>query len=262
MSVITAGTTFSNGEQLTADKLNLMIRNATFDNSAVDLTSTFVDSNGAIVVRDSGITEAKIASNAVTTNKIANSNVTKAKIENVADMKVLGNTSGSATAPQEVSILDEDDMASDSATSLATQQSIKAYVDSKTPSPSYVAISGHSSLNVTNTNTTTTSYTYAIADFTGTGFDSSKVTGFYITIFAEVRRIGSRTTADVKATFPDGTDIVLLGHAADSPEDQTTQSRGTVFCPVAVGQANLVIKPTLSGDTRTTSFTIVGCTQM
>jgi hypothetical protein len=50
MSVITSGTTFSNGEQLTADKLNLMIRNATFDNSAVDLTSTFVDSNGAILL--------------------------------------------------------------------------------------------------------------------------------------------------------------------------------------------------------------------
>jgi hypothetical protein len=85
MSVITAGTTFSNGEQLTADKLNLMIRNATFDNSAVDLTSTFVDSNGAIVVRDSGITEAKIASNAVTTNKIADANVTFGKLTNVID---------------------------------------------------------------------------------------------------------------------------------------------------------------------------------
>jgi hypothetical protein len=44
-------------------------------------------------------------------------------------MKVLGNTSGSATAPQEVNILDEDDMSSDSSTALATQQSIKAYVD-------------------------------------------------------------------------------------------------------------------------------------
>jgi hypothetical protein len=44
-------------------------------------------------------------------------------------MKVLGNTSGSATAPQEVSVLDEDDMTSNSATALATQQSIKAYVD-------------------------------------------------------------------------------------------------------------------------------------
>jgi len=44
-------------------------------------------------------------------------------------MKVLGNVSGGAAAPAEVAILDEDDMASDSATALATQQSIKAYVD-------------------------------------------------------------------------------------------------------------------------------------
>ena len=56
--------------------------------------------------------------------------MTKAKIENVADYKVLGNVSGAAAAPQEVAILDEDDMVSDSDTALATQQSIKAYVDS------------------------------------------------------------------------------------------------------------------------------------
>jgi hypothetical protein len=130
MSVITTGKTFANGEQLSADKLNLMLDNATFSNDAVDLTSTFVDSNGAIVVKDGGITTSKLANAAVTTAKISDSNVTKAKIEDVADMKVLGNTSGSATAPQEVSVLDEDDMVSDSATSLATQQSIKAYVDS------------------------------------------------------------------------------------------------------------------------------------
>jgi hypothetical protein len=116
-------------------------------------------SGGAIIVKDSGITAAKIAANAVTTDKIldanvttakiananvttdkildanvttakiADANVTKAKIENVADMKVLGNTSGTPAAPAEVSVLDEDDLVSNSATALATQQSIKAYVD-------------------------------------------------------------------------------------------------------------------------------------
>ena len=65
----------------------------------------------------------------MTTSKILDANVTKTKIENVADYKVLGNVSGAAAAPQEVAILDEDDMVSDSDTSLATQQSIKAYVD-------------------------------------------------------------------------------------------------------------------------------------
>lgn len=55
--------------------------------------------------------------------------VTKAKIEDVADMKVLGNVSGASAAPAEVSILDEDDLTSDSDTAIPTQQSVKAYVD-------------------------------------------------------------------------------------------------------------------------------------
>ncbi len=120
MAVITSGKTFANGEQLSADKLNQVITAATFNASDAVDGSTMTLVGGAMAVRDSGIVTAKIA----------NSNVTKAKIENVANMKVLGNTSGSATAPQEVAILDEDNMSTDSATSLATQQSIKAYVDS------------------------------------------------------------------------------------------------------------------------------------
>lgn len=119
MSIINKGTAFSNGEQLTADKLNDLVDLATFDQSATDSASTTVNSSGQIVVADSGIS----------TSKIANSNVTKDKIEDVADYKVLGNVSGAAAAPAEVAILDEDDMVSNSATSLATQQSIKVYVD-------------------------------------------------------------------------------------------------------------------------------------
>lgn len=61
--------------------------------------------------------------------KLTDGTVTKAKIEDLSDYTVLGNVSGGSTAPAEVSILDEDDMSSDSATALASQQSIKAYVD-------------------------------------------------------------------------------------------------------------------------------------
>ena len=129
MSVINTGKTFANGEQLTADKLNQVIDQATFNASEAVDGSTITLIGGAMAVNDSGITEAKIGNGAVTTNKIPDGNITKAKIENVTDMKVLGNTSGSAAAPQEVSVLDEDDMTSNSATALATQQSIKAYVD-------------------------------------------------------------------------------------------------------------------------------------
>mgnify|MGYP001294263285 CR=1 FL=1 len=129
MSIINKGTAFSNGEQLSANKLNDLLDAATFGIDSVDNASTIVNANGAITVRDSGVTAAKLATGAVTASKILDANVTKAKIENVADYKVLGNVSGAAAAPQEVAILDEDDMVSDSDTALATQQSIKAYVD-------------------------------------------------------------------------------------------------------------------------------------
>jgi len=119
MSVISTGKTFANGEQLTADKLNQVIDQATFNASEAVDGSTLTLIGGAMAVNDNGITEGKINNGAVT----------KAKIENVDNMKVLGNTSGSAAAPQEVDILDEDNMSSDSATAIATQQSIKAYVD-------------------------------------------------------------------------------------------------------------------------------------
>ena len=180
MAVISKGTTFATGDQVTAGKLNNLADAATFASGAVDSVSTQL-SSGAIIVKDGGVSTAKIADDAVTTAKIASdavttteiadanvttakiadsnvttakiadSNVTKAKIENVANMKVLGNTSGSAAAPQEVAILDQDDMSSDSATALATQQSIKAYVDDKSPSNHIVAVQNY--LNTSNTTT-------------------------------------------------------------------------------------------------------------
>lgn len=83
---------------------------------------------------DDAVTNAKLADDAVETANIVDSNVTLAKMADLADMKVIGNTSGDAATPSAVSILDEDDLTSNSDTSLATQQSIKAYVDGLTGS--------------------------------------------------------------------------------------------------------------------------------
>lgn len=141
MAVLTIGNTFANGDQVTASSLNNAVNDAVFASGAVDSISTQLAGSGAIIVKDLGIdtgkiatgavTTAKLASNSVSTAKIIDSNVTKAKIENFTNLTVLGNVSGSSAAPAEVTILDEDNMVSDSATSLATQQSIKAYADSK-----------------------------------------------------------------------------------------------------------------------------------
>jgi hypothetical protein len=150
MSILTTGNTFANGDQVTATTLNNSVNNAVFNSGAVDDSSTQL-SGGAIIVKDLGITTGKLASASITTAKIAagnvtsdkilasnittaliaDGNVTKAKIESLANLTVLGNVSGSSAAPDEVFILDQDDMSSDSALALATQQSIKAYVDSQ-----------------------------------------------------------------------------------------------------------------------------------
>ena len=132
MPVLSKGTDFGATEQVTSTKLDNLVDGADFTDTsgnAVDSSSTTGTcvSGGGLEVTSGG--QLQVKDSAISTVKILNSNVTKAKIENLADYKVLGNVSGGAAAPAEVAILDEDTMSSDSATSLATQQSIKAYAD-------------------------------------------------------------------------------------------------------------------------------------
>jgi len=108
---ITPGNSFTATETVTSTKLN-------------DLGSPTAALDAGTIVNADVSATADISG-----SKLADATVTKAKIENVADYKVLGNVSGAAAAPQEVAILDEDDMVSNSDTALATQQSIKAYAD-------------------------------------------------------------------------------------------------------------------------------------
>jgi hypothetical protein len=75
-----------------------------------------------------------IANGGVGTNQLANDAVTFAKMQNINTAKVIGRTTASSGDPEEVSILDDDTMATASATSLATSESIKAYVDSNASS--------------------------------------------------------------------------------------------------------------------------------
>ena len=86
---------------------------------------------------------------------VTDASITFAKIQNLATMKVIGRTAASTGVSSEVAILDEDNMASDSATSLSTQQSIKAYVDAQ----------AHSTV----TASSTTTFTNKTIDQDGTG---------------------------------------------------------------------------------------------
>ena len=130
MPIINKGTSFSNGEQLTADKINNLLDLATFNQSATDSASTTVNSASQIVVADSGITTAKLATDAVETAKIKDTNVTFAKLADV---------------------IDSDTMTGASATTLATSESIKAYVDtSKTSAFVPASYAGEESVTLPN----------------------------------------------------------------------------------------------------------------
>ena len=127
MAAISKGTTFAAGDQVTASKLNNLVDNSTFTSGAVDNTSTQL-SSGAIIVKDSGVTTAKLNDGAVTTAKIADSNVTTAKIadSNVTTAKI---ADSNVTFAKLADVIDDDTMATATDTTLATSESIKAYVD-------------------------------------------------------------------------------------------------------------------------------------
>jgi len=101
MSVLNPGTTFQNGEQLTADLLNNLVSQATFTDASIDNQSTEI-SGASIIVKDEGIIQSKIATGAVVFTKLAPA------------MVINSNTMSGA-----------------SSTTLATSVSIKAYVDAE-----------------------------------------------------------------------------------------------------------------------------------
>jgi hypothetical protein len=54
-------------------------------------------------------------------------------IATISNLRLLGNISGSVATPTQIEVKDEDNMASNSATAIPTQQSVKAYVDNNLP---------------------------------------------------------------------------------------------------------------------------------
>ena len=116
--------------------------------------STIAISGGNLIVKDLGVATGKLAADAVDGTKIADNSIDSehyvdgsidlehlaTAIKSGADATLVTGTKGTTNYTSKwnadgdlvdgYEVLDEDDMASDSATKLATQQSIKAYVDS------------------------------------------------------------------------------------------------------------------------------------
>ncbi len=124
MARFVTGTTFGTTELVTAAKLNTAVNDAAISTDSVDGSTIEVNSN-ALRLKDAGITTAKIADSSSKTT-----GVTFAKMQHISKAKVLGrSTAGEGDVEEAFDFKDEDNMSSNSATALASQQSIKAYVD-------------------------------------------------------------------------------------------------------------------------------------
>lgn len=85
-------------------------------------------------------------------------------LASIANLRALGNVSGGSAAPVAIDIKDEDAMTSDSDTALATQQSIKAYIDNSIAGLTTVLTHDTGWFNDTTglTNNTTYAFTHSL----------------------------------------------------------------------------------------------------
>jgi len=124
MARFVTGNTFGTTDTVTAALLNQAVNDAAISTDSVDGSTIELNSN-ALRLKDAGITTAKIADSSSKTT-----GVTFAKMQHISTAKVLGRvTAGEGDVEEAFDFKDEDDMSSNSATALASQQSIKAYVD-------------------------------------------------------------------------------------------------------------------------------------
>ena len=114
MARFVTGNTFGTTDTVTAAKLNTAVNDAKISTDSVDNNTIELNSD-ALRLKDSS---------SKTTG------VTFAKMQHISTAKVLGRASASEGDVEEAfDFKDEDNMSSDSATALASQQSIKAFVD-------------------------------------------------------------------------------------------------------------------------------------
>jgi hypothetical protein len=215
------------------------------------ITNLLAPSNADLTLKTSGtggiiLNDITISDNAISTNRSNDDfkiNASGTGTVNLENLKI--GTSGATVT----TILDEDNLSSDSATSLATQQSIKAYVDSEVSAVSTTAIAqgdsnvtvadsgtGNVTLEVDGTDritilaaTTTTATGHSLVIGAGSNSTAGQIKFLEGTDNGTngVTLIGPASTADVTVTLPAATDTLVGKATTDTFTNKTFDVEGT-----------------------------------
>lgn len=172
MAILNTGKSFASGEQLTADKLNKMMTDATFNvGGAVDNATLTVNSGGSLAVNQ--ITSSNIPNNAITTSDLAQ----------LGNNQFLGRTSSGTGDVESVDISAIATLLRPKGTT-ATGGTTQTNGEDGNFSPA--ANVGNLNRRIT-TGLTDTDFVYNINEFTGTAsdFHYSKITGIFIRVNIE-----------------------------------------------------------------------------
>ena len=217
----------------------------------LSITNLVAPSNADLNLRTSGtggiiLNDITISDNAISTNRSNDDFKINASGTGTVNLENLKIGTGGATV---TTILDEDSLTSNSATSLATQQSIKAYVDSEVTAVSTTSISqGNSNVTVVDSGTGNvtievdgTDRITTLATTTTTATGHSLVIGAGSTSAAGQIKflegtdngtngatlIGPAATTDVTVTLPAATDTLVGKATADTFTNKTIDANGT-----------------------------------
>jgi hypothetical protein len=116
-AILATGNSFSTGDQVTAAALNAAVNASTFASGAVDNTTTQV-SGTAIIVKDAGITTAKLDSGGIAPT------ITGGSITGITDLALADGGTGSSTAVLARAVLNKGETAITDAATIATDASL------------------------------------------------------------------------------------------------------------------------------------------
>lgn len=103
-------------------------------NLVVNTDNVTLEVNSAtnqVIIKDGGVSTAKLGDNAVTTIKVNNNAITFEKIQQISTMTLVGRVTAGAGNVEAISIIAATDLSGASNTNIATTQAVKTYIDNR-----------------------------------------------------------------------------------------------------------------------------------